>query len=116
MPGELDAGLRGGQWLTRCHAQLPLHQVVASDHFCHRVLNLQARVHLQKKVLEVFIHYELHCARALVAHSQRGSHRIAAHSVTHCRIDDRRRRFLNHFLSSALRSAIPLTQVHGIPV
>ena len=113
---HFDIHLSGRQWFARRHAQLPLHQVIASDHLRHRMLNLQAGIHLQKVVLEVFIHDELHCACALVAHRQRGSHRIAAHSVTHCRIDDWRGRFLNHFLSSALRRAIPLTQVHGIPV
>ena len=116
MTSHLDISLRCRQSLARRHAQLPLHQVVPGDHFSYRVLNLQARVHLQKIVLQVLVHDELHRACALVAHRQSSGYRIAAHGFAHGGVDYGRWRFLNDFLPSALCGAIALAQVNCVAV
>ena len=43
---QLVLGLR--QRLAGRDAQLPLHQIEAGDHLGHRMLDLQARVHLHE--------------------------------------------------------------------
>ena len=46
--GDLQLVLAQGQRLAAGHAQLPLHQIKTGDGFRHRMLHLQARVHLHK--------------------------------------------------------------------
>ena len=96
--------------------QLPLHQVVAGDHFGNRVLHLQAGVHLQKVVVQLVIYDELHRARAAVAHRQGGGYGILAHGFPHRGRDHRRRGLFNYFLPTPLRGAIAFAQVNRIAV
>src|SRR5579862_1145364 len=46
MAAERELLLLKRQWLTGGYAQLPLDQIEAGDHFGHRVLHLEASVHL----------------------------------------------------------------------
>src|SRR3546814_7679895 len=55
----------GRQRLARGHAELPLHQIEAGDQLGHRMLHLQARVHLHE-VEGVAIDQELDGAGAAV--------------------------------------------------
>ena len=113
---EANVLLLQRQGFARCHAQLPLHQIEAGHAFGHRVLHLQAGVHFQEVVAVFAVHDELHRARAPVAHSQCGGHGIVPHLRAHLWRDDGGGRFFNHFLAPALRRAVALAQVHGVPV
>ena len=59
--------LREGQRLALRDADLQLDQVAAGHHLGHRVLDLEARVHLQEVGLAVRVHQELERARVAVA-------------------------------------------------
>jgi len=63
------------------HLDLRLHQVDARDLLRHRVLHLEARVHLDEVVLARAVQQELHRARVLVAHVPRQLDRIAQHEI-----------------------------------
>ena len=60
MAARHDVGLPERQWLGTGDAQLLLHQVDAGDHFRDRVLDLDARVHLEEiEMLRVLVDDEL---------------------------------------------------------
>ena len=111
---ERDISLRRWQGLARSHAQLPLNQIKAGDHFRHRMLDLQPRVHFKEVMFEVCIDDELNRTSALVTYRQGSGHRVAAHGFAHRRADNGRWRFFNYFLAPALGSAIALTQMNCI--
>src|SRR6185312_12301547 len=67
-----DIGLGGGQLFAGSDAQLPFDQVEAGDHLGHRVLDLQAGVHLQEEE-PVAVGHEFHGAGADIAHRLGGS-------------------------------------------
>ncbi len=67
------------QFLASGHADHQLHQIQASDGFGHRVLDLQAGVHLEEIKALVFTDHELHRARALVVHGLGQRNRLLAH-------------------------------------
>ena len=48
MTKEIDVVLSGRQGLTLGNADLPLHEVKPRDALSYRMLDLQARIHLQK--------------------------------------------------------------------
>ena len=76
-----DLSLRQRQLLTSGHPNHQLHQIQPGDALRHRVLHLQARVHLQKVKTLVFAHHKLHCAGALVVHGLGQLHRLLAHGL-----------------------------------
>jgi hypothetical protein len=55
MAVDLHVGLREGQRLARCDAQLQLDEVDVGDQLGDRVLDLQAGVHLQVEELAVLV-------------------------------------------------------------
>ncbi len=66
------------QPLARGDQDLALHQVDAGDHFGHRMLHLDAGVHLDEVQLARRVHQELDRAGVGVAHGlQRGSQAIS---------------------------------------
>ncbi len=110
-----DLFLSKRQRFTRRHAELPLDQVQPRDHLGHRVLDLQARVHLEK-VEAATVVQELDRARPLVFDRACGGDRCSAHGGARPFVDPRRRRFLDHLLVAALQRAIALEDVHGVTV
>src|SRR5690606_4961928 len=77
--GEGDVILTEFQLLTGGDADHLLHEVDAGDHLGDRMLNLQARVHLQEVEALVLSCDELHRARRVVAHRLCQSDRLLAH-------------------------------------
>ena len=75
-----DRVLRERQRLAGGDAQLPLDQVEAGDHLGHRVLDLQAGVHLQEVEVRRRVDDELDRAGADVADRARGRDRGRAHA------------------------------------
>ena len=99
---------------SRCHQQLPLHQVLAGDHFGNRVLDLQAGIHFHEIETAVFIQQKLHGAGAAVVNGLGGLYRGVAHLLAQGLAHARSRSLLNHLLVAALHRAIALGQIDTI--
>ena len=98
-------------------AQLPLHEVEAGDHLGHRVLDLQARVHLHEVERAVLLGDELHRAGAGVADRlapRRPRPRPSA--LRRSGVRPGRRRLLQHLLVAALHRAVALEEVDDVAV
>src|SRR3546814_8161362 len=96
----------GRQRLARGHAELPLHQIEAGDQLGHRMLHLQARVHLHE-VEGVAIDQELDGAGAAVVDRLSGAQGGRAEGVAQRRIEARRRRSEEH--TSELQSLMRIS-------
>ncbi len=99
-------------------ADLLVDDVDAGDHLGHRVLHLQAGVHLQEVEVAVLIHQELDRPGVDVAHRLGGPHATLAHPLAQLLVfvDERRGRFLQELLVPALQRALALAQVDDIAV
>ena len=115
-PGELEVLLREPELLARGDADHLLHQVESGDHLGHRVLDLQARVHLEEVEVAVAIDHELHGPGGLVAHGFRERDRLLAHRAASLVVEERRRRFLDHLLVASLNRALALPQIERVAV
>ena len=109
------------QRLATGHTQLPLDQVQASDGFGHRVLHLQAGVHLHEKELHGFglvisrlLDDKFDCARAHIVHRFGRRHRSSAHLRTQGFGHAGGRGFFEHLLVAALHRAVALKQIYAI--
>ena len=70
-----------GERLALRDQQLHAHEVEAGDHLGDRVLDLQARVHLEEEELALLVHHELDGARTDVPERLRGGDRRVAERV-----------------------------------
>src|SRR5579872_4375760 len=113
MPANLDVTLRVRQTLACGYEQLGLDQINARNQLGHRVLNLDARVHLYEVELAV-LEKELECAGAAVANGLAGLDTTLAHDAALSRSDSDRWRLLDDFLMAALHGAVTLTQMNHI--
>ena len=96
---------------------LAAHDVDACDLLRHRVLHLDARIHLNEVPLARFvIDQELHRARVRVVHLLRQLHCRVAQAVDDLLLDAIARRLLDHLLVPALHRAVTLMQVQHIAV
>jgi hypothetical protein len=99
---EFDLVLLQGQGLATGHAQLPLHQVQACHGLGHRVLHLQAGVHLHEEEVHVdlarrwvvaLLYDEFNRASAHIIHGTCGGHCGLAHLFSERFCHARCRRF-----------------------
>ena len=107
--------------LTAGDAQLPFDQIDPGDFLGHRMLDLQAGVHLHEEDAvgaQAFagIRDEFDRARALVIDCLGGAHGSGADFLARRLVHARRRGFLDHLLVAALEAAIALEQVDDIAV
>ena len=116
MAADRELLLRQRQPLAGGDAQLPLDEVLPGDHLGHRMLDLQPRVHLHEVEAAVLVGDELDRAGADVADGARGRDRGLAHLAPARFGHAGRRRFLEHFLVTALHRAVALEQVHAAAV
>src|SRR5581483_3410390 len=93
-----------------------LDEVDAGDELGDRMLDLQARVHLQEVERAVLAGDELHRAGAVVAHRLGQRHGLLAHRLARPGIEQRRGRLLDHLLIAALDGAFALAQVDDVAV
>ena len=115
MTFEADPILPGRQLLAERDPDLPLDQIEAGHHLGHGVLDLQARVHLQK--IEVAIlHQHLDGAEGAVVDFFRQPQGGVGHFLAQRRVDRHARRLLNDLLVTALDRALALTQRQDRPV
>ena len=101
------------QRLARGHPDLPLDEVDAGDHLGHRVLDLQAGVHLEEEELAVLVD-ELDRAGVVVADRLGRLHGGGAHRVLDAVGQRGRRRLLDQLLVAPLRRAVAGRHPHDV--
>ena len=115
VPLDSEFMLLQRQRLARCHAQLPLHQVLPGDGLGDWVLHLQARVHFHEEeghaAIGLLLHDELYGSCTHILHSPRCGHGRLAHLLAEGFRHARRRRLFQHLLVAALYRAVALEQV-----
>ena len=111
---NLHVALVDAQLLPGGHFYLQLHDVSAGDHLRHRVLHLDAGVHLHEIKVTVAIHQELHGARTRVIDSMRSPDRRLAQGADEAFPHPRRRRLLQQLLMAALNRTIARAEVDDI--
>ena len=110
---DLHVALGVRQLLARGDADLRPHQVDAGDQFGHRMLDLDAGVHLDEVELAVLVQ-ELQRARAAVADRAHASTQRSPMSLRWRARDAGRGRFLDHLLVAPLHGAVALAQVDDV--
>ena len=110
MAAKYDVFLRPGQWLPTGQANLPLDDIDAGHQFRHRVLHLQAGVHLQETELAVGPQ-KLHRPRADIVNGLGQSDGRRAHRRSQFRRHGGRGRLLDNLLVAALDGALALAQM-----
>ena len=116
MAADRQVGLRQRERPARRHLQLPCHQVQPGDHLGDRMLDLQARVHLQEVEGAVGIGDELHRAGADIADRAGGCDRRLAHRAPPLVGHAGGGCLLDHLLVAPLHRAVALEKVHHIAV
>ena len=118
MPGHRDVVLRDRQLLARGDAHLQFDEVDAGDHFGDRMLDLQTGVHLHEEELvgPVGGHDELDGARAGVVDAARGIAGRSADPRPRRRVQQRRRRLLDHLLVASLQAAFAFAEMDDVAV
>ncbi len=118
VPGQPYVLLREAEGLPGRDPQLPLDQVQARDQLGHRVLHLEAGVHLHEVVRRRVRARddELHRARAPVAAGAGRLDRRLAHRRTRLLVEEHARRLLDDLLVAALEGALALAQVDHVAV
>ena len=111
-----------GQLFACRNAKLPLDEVEPRDHLRHRMFDLKARVHFEKKQLALIVGDEFARARAHVVHLAHDAHggleklgtaRLAFGSLEEPR---RRRRLFDNLLMTSLQTALTLAEREDLPV
>src|SRR5207245_379213 len=116
MPPQPVAVHHERQRLTRGHAALLCDPIEVGAHLGHRMLHLDARVHLHEVERAVLVEQELDRPGSDVADRFGESHRRVADVLAQGGVHDRARGFLDELLVAALHRAVPLAQVHDPPV
>ena len=105
----VDLGLGHREFLAGGDTDLPLDEVDVGDHLAHRVLDLEAGVHLEEEELAV-LEDELDGAGAVVADGLGGLDSGFAHRLFDTLGKVRGRGFLDELLVAALRRAVSATR------
>ncbi len=94
--------------------QLRLDQVGVGDLLGHRVLDLDARVHLDEHVAALLVDQELHGARVDVADLAGEGDGVGADPLPQLRVEVGRRGDFDDLLVAALHRAVPLEEVNHV--
>ena len=119
--GDAQFALFFRQFLAACDQELPFDQILAGNLLGHRMLDLEARVHLHEPDAVgaqalARVGDELDRPSALVIDRLRRLDRGPAHRGAGRFVHARRGRFLDHLLVAALERAIALEQMDDIAV
>ncbi len=106
--------LREAERLALRDAHHLAHQIEPRDELGHRVLDLQARVHLEEVEAPVLGEQELERAGAEVADALRALHGDGAHARDELARSGGARRLLDDLLVPALDRAVALEDVHEV--
>ena len=104
------------EFLAQGDPDLPFDQVYPGYHFCDRVFNLDAGVHLHEIVGSVFVEDKLDGAGRVVSNGLGKLHGQLAHLFPCLGIDAGRGCFFDQFLVFSLQGAFPFTQMNDVPV
>ena len=113
--GDRHVVLGEGKFFACGHPQLQLDQVDAGDQLGHRVLHLEAGVHLQVEELTVLVE-ELDRTGIDVIAARGHGYGGLAHRGDDLGVDPGGRGLLDQLLVAALRRAVPGAQVHVVAV
>ena len=116
MTAQLDLVLRDGDRLAEGDPHLLAHEVDAGDHLGHRVLDLDARVHLHEEVVAVRGQQTLDRPGRAVARRARRVDADRADARAELVVHRRGRRLLDELLMAALDGAVALAQVDDVAV
>src|SRR5690606_38162752 len=105
---ELNVSLFESQLLTGSNADHLLDEVDARDQLGHGMLDLEARVHLEKIERAILSGDELDRASGVVADGPGQRHRLLAHGLPRRLVEQRGRRLLYDFLVATLYRALAL--------
>ena len=111
VPGEAHVLLAERERLAGGDQHLLAHEVEAGDELGHRVLDLDAGVHLEEEVVPVAVEEALDRPGPAVADRPRRVHRDGADPLAQLRRDRRGRRLLDELLMAPLNRAVPLAEV-----
>jgi hypothetical protein len=114
--GEARRRDLGRQRLALRDEQLQTHEVQAGHELGHRVLDLQAGVHLEERRGAVGREHELDGSGPRVGHRPRGGDGGLAQPGAQGLVDRRRGGLLEHLLVAPLHRAVALEQRHDLPV
>src|SRR5690606_4900905 len=110
-----DVLLTERERLARSDADLLLHEVDAGDQLGDRMLDLDARVHLQE-IEPAVLEQELDGAGVAVADGRRGGDGGGAHGLAQLGRERGRRRLLDELLMATLDRALALAEVDHVAV
>ena len=113
---QLHVGLLDRQFLAGGRADHQLDEIEAGDQLRHRMLDLQPRVHLEEVEIAILVDDELDGAGAVVADGLCQRDRLLAHRLARFRIEERRRRLLDHLLMAALDRAFAFVEIDDVAV
>ncbi len=116
MAGEDDLLLRERQGPALRDENLPAYEVQPGDELGDRMLDLQARVHLQEREVATCIYDELDGAGVGVAERAAHRQRRRGHARAHVRRQRRGRRLFDDLLMAPLDRALALAQVNQVAV
>src|SRR6266850_5756226 len=116
MPGRNDRAGGVLHFFSGGNANLGLDQVHSRDQFRHRMLHLNARVHLNEVHRAVLIHQELDGPRIGVANFFQRFHHLAAQFPALLRVHHRRWRLLHQFLVPPLDAAFAFPEADYLSV
>ncbi len=103
-----------GKLLAGGNAELQVHQIDPGDQLGDRMLDLQARIHLEEVEVALLVGDELDRAGVGVAAGLCRLHGDFAHLPPHFGGRNRRRSFFEHFLVAALHRAFALAEVDAV--
>jgi hypothetical protein len=109
---ETDLVLAHGKPAARCHANLLVHQIDAGDGFGHRMLHLQAGVHLDEVELAVFVE-KLDRPGAGIAHVGDRGCDDRPDSLALLGVEGRRVGLFPDLLVTSLQRAVALAKMDG---
>ena len=115
-PLEAHVLLAEAEGVSLGDQDLLAHQIDARHRLGDRVLHLNARVHLEEIEAPVGVEQELDGPRALVSDRPRRRERRLGQPLAQRRIDRRRWRLLDDLLVPPLNGALPLEEVHEMPM
>ena len=115
-PVERHVRLREAQLFARRDADHLLDEVDAGDHLGDRMLDLQARIHLEEIERAVLAGDELDRAGGIVADGLGERDGLLAHLAPRRLVEKRRRRLLDDLLVAALDRAFALAEIDDVAV